>query len=238
VSPSLSAVSTGAGARVWHLVTVAVIVLSLGTQLVMVMRGIDVLVPQEGQAPGVLTRRLGFFSYFTVQSNILVALSVLPLLRDPAIDDNAWRVLRLDALLGIAVTGVVFVVALRPIVDLSGISAVTHVGFHYLSPLLAVIGWLLFGPRPRVDGSTLRWALAWPFAWLGYTLAHGAITHWYPYPFLDAAELGYVTTLLNCIVVTILLVGVGVVFLFADRRLPPRPPAAVQASHLAVTDRG
>jgi hypothetical protein len=231
-------ISAGAGARVWHLVTVAVIVLSLGTQLVMVVRGIDVLVPQEGQAPGVLTRVLRFFSYFTVQSNMLVALSVLPMLKDPAIDDKAWRVLRLDGLLGIAVTGVVFVVALRPIVDLSGISAVTNVGFHYLSPLLAVLGWLFFGPRPRIDGSTLRWSLAWPFAWLGYTLAHGAITDWYPYPFLDAMDLGYTTTLLNCIVVTILLVGVGAVFLFADRRLPRRPPAPMQASHLAVTDRG
>ena len=82
-----------------------VVVLSLGTQLVMVIRGIDVLVPQEGQAPAVLTRVLRFFSYFTVQSNILVALSVLPLLRYPAMDDRAWRVLRLDALMGISVTG-------------------------------------------------------------------------------------------------------------------------------------
>jgi hypothetical protein len=64
----------------WHVVTLLVIVVSLGTQLVLVVRGIDVLVPEEGQAtPGVLTRVLRFFSYFTVQSNVLVALSVLPL---------------------------------------------------------------------------------------------------------------------------------------------------------------
>ena len=208
----------------WHLVTLLVIVLSLGIQLVLVIRGIDVLVPEEGQTPpGVLTRVLRFFSYFTVQSNVLVALSVLPLLRYPAVDEKGWRVLRLDALIGIAVTGVVFVVALRPIVDLSGISALTNVGFHYLSPLLAVVGWLLFGPRPRIDGSTLRWALAWPLAWLAYTLAHGALTGWYPYPFIDAGQLGYPATLINAGLVTILMLVTGAVFLVADSRLPPKP---------------
>jgi hypothetical protein len=221
----------------WHVVTLLVIVVSLGTQLVLVVRGIDVLVPEEGQAtPGVLTRVLRFFSYFTVQSNVLVALSVLPLLRYPATDAKAWRVLRLDALIGISVTGVVFVVALRPIVDLTGISAATNAGFHYLSPLLAVVGWLLFGPRPRIDGSTLRWALAWPVAWLAYTLAHGALTGWYPYPFIDAGQLGYPVTLLNAGVVTILMLVAGAVFLVADSRLPPKPEIMAD-TNVGIQDR-
>jgi hypothetical protein len=164
----------------------------------------------------------GWFSYFTVQSNILVALSVLLLLRDPNTDGSAWRVLRLDALMGIAVTGVVFVVALRPIVDLSGVSAVTNVGFHYASQLLAVVGWLLFGPRPRIDSRTLAWSLVWPLAWLGYTLTHGTLTGWYPYPFIDAMELGYPVTLLNAALVTVLMLVVGALFFFADARLSPR----------------
>lgn len=225
-----------AWAALWHIATVLVIVLSLGTQLGMVIRGIDVLVPQEGQAPGVLTRVIRFFSYFTVQSNILVALSVLPLLRYRAMDDKVWRVLRLDALIGIAVTGVVFVVALRPIVDLSGVSALTNVGFHYLSPLLAVVGWLLFGPRPRIDTKTLLWSLAWPLAWLAYTLVHGALTDWYPYPFIDAGELGYPATLLNAALVTILMLIVGALFYFPDARLSPRP-ALISDEYVAVPNR-
>ena len=245
MSPSLSAVSTGRApasdrrsgwAAGWHVITLLVVVLSLGTQLVMVIRGIDVLVPQEGQAPGVLTRVLRFFSYFTVQSNILVALSVLPLLRYAAMDDRAWRVLRLDALMGISVTGVVFVVALRPIVDLSGVSALTNVGFHYLSPLLAVVGWLLFGPRPRIDRTTLLWSLAWPLAWLAYTLVHGALTDWYPYPFIDAGELGYPATLLNAALVTVLMLIVGALFSFADARLPARP-VLTSNEYVAIPDR-
>ena len=175
-----------------------------------------------------------FFSYFTVQSNILVALSVLPLLRYRAMDDKVWRVLRLDALMGISVTGVVFVVALRPIVDLSGVSAFTNVGFHYLSPLLAVVGWLLFGPRPRIDRKTLLWSLAWPLAWLAYTLVHGALTDWYPYPFIDARRARDIrATLLNAALVTILILIVGALFYFADARLSPRP-ALISDEYVAV----
>jgi hypothetical protein len=143
----------------WHVVTLLVIVVSLGTQLALVVRGIDVLVPEEGQAtPGVLTRVLRFFSYFTVQSNVLVALSVLPLLRYPATDAKAWRVLRLDALIGISVTGVVFVVALRPIVDLTGISAATNAGVVTILMLVAGAVFLVadsrLPPKPEIMAHT------------------------------------------------------------------------------------
>lgn len=123
-----------------------------------------------------------------------------------------------------------------PIVDLSGVSAVTNVGFHYASPLLAVVGWLLFGPRPRIDRRTLAWSLVWPLAWLAYTLTHGALTGWYPYPFIDAMELGYPATLLNAALVTVLMLVVGALFFFADARLSPR--AALRSDeYVAVPDR-
>lgn len=52
------------------MVTLLVIVVSLGVQLNMVVRGIDVLVPEEGQAaPGVLTRML---RPDAVHSNVVV----------------------------------------------------------------------------------------------------------------------------------------------------------------------
>ena len=101
--------------------------------------------------------------------------------------------------------------ALRPIVDLSGVSALTNVGFHYLSPLLAVVGWLLFGPRPRIDRTTLLWSLAWPLAWL---TARGALPSAPP----------------------VLMLIVGALFSFADARLPARP-ALTSNEYVAIPDR-
>jgi hypothetical protein len=50
----------------------------------------------------------------------------------------------------------------------------------------------------------------------------GAISGWYPYPFLDADEHGTGRVLLNAVVVTVLLVGLALVFLAVDRWLAER----------------
>jgi hypothetical protein len=96
---------------------------------------------------------------------------------------------------------------------------VTNAVFHYAVPIAAVIGWLAFGPRPRIDARTLAWALAWPLAWFGYTLLHGHFTNWYPYPFVNVVAHGYGTVLLNALAVTAVLAAVGACFLAGDRYL-------------------
>ena len=55
--------------------------------------------------------------------------------------NRLWQVLRLDALVGITVTGLIYVTLLRPLVDLSGVPRLTDIGFHYVTPIGAVLGW-------------------------------------------------------------------------------------------------
>lgn len=214
--------SNPAVARCWHLATALVPLASLVAQLVLVVRGADVLVQDGYQEPSTALRVANFFSYFTVQSNLLVVLAALPLAIDPRRDGRLFRVVRLAGLLGISVTGVVYATVLAPLVDLDGVAMLTNIGFHYLTPLLAVIGWALFGPWPRFDRRVLLITLAWPVAWLAYTLVRGEIVDWYPYPFIDVGELGYARTLVNSAGVTALLLGVGWLFLTGDRRLGDR----------------
>lgn len=219
--------------RLWHLATIIVVVASLGTQLVLVISGVDILIPGGREAPGVARRVVNFFSYFTVQSNLVLAIGAATLLADPHRDGPGWRVLRFAGALGITITGVVFVTALRPIVDHEGVSALTNAGMHYVSPVLGVVGWLVFGPHPRTDIRTLLGTLAWPVAWLGYILVWGAATEWYPYPFVDVSAHGYGQVLLNSAVITVLFLAVAGAFMALDRRLggaavttPPGRPAA------------
>ena len=98
--------------------------------------------------------------------------------------------LRLAALVMITVTGLVHWFLLRPLSTLAGVEAVGDVLVHVAVPLLTVVGWLVFGPRPRIEARTVAWSLAWPIGWLVYTLLVGALTGWYPYPFLDVAAEG------------------------------------------------
>ncbi|HEX3815690.1 MAG TPA: Pr6Pr family membrane protein [Mycobacteriales bacterium] len=208
-------------ARMWHLITALVAAAALVTQLVMVARGVDVLVV-NGRIPPVSTRIIRFFSYFTVQSNILVAITATTLALRPDWDGRVWRVFRLAALFGILVTFVTYATLLAPLVDLHGVSALTNIGLHYVAPLMTVIGWVLFGPRPRIDENTLMLSLIWPVAYVLYSLAHGAASDWYPYPFVDVTKLGYGIALRNGLGLTVLLIGVGALFRYADHQMSKR----------------
>jgi hypothetical protein len=216
-------IATRRPAAFWHWATFVAVATGLIWQLVLSLQGVNVLVDATGTRPGVGTRLIRFLSYFTVEANILVAVIALSLALRPDRDGRLFRVLRLEALFGIAVTGLVYSTLLRGIVELHGAAAVTNALLHYVSPLAAVIGWLLFGPRPRIDEDTLVISLLWPALYVAYTLAHGAVSKWYPYPFIDVHKLGYVTGLRNGVGLCVLLVGVGALFMWLDHRLPQQP---------------
>ena len=78
---------------------------------------------------------------------------------------------------------------------------------------MLVVDWLVDPPRHRLP----RWAvlawLAYPAAYLGYTLVRCAIVDWYPYPFVDVAEHGYGRVLLNAAVLTVGIAVAGFVLL-------------------------
>lgn len=208
-------------ARVWHAVTFVVAAAALVLQTVLVVTGSAVL--DETAVPPLGTRLLRLVGYFTIQSNVLVAVVSWLLLRDPGRDGRGFRVLRLDAVAAIAVTGLVHLVLLRPLLDLEGADGVADALLHVVVPLLAVVTFVVHGPRPRVDLRTAALALVWPLLWLAYTLAMGAATGFYPYPFVDAAALGYPQVLLNGLGVAVLLVTLFALAGLVDRRLAPRP---------------
>lgn len=199
-------------------------VVSLVVQLVLLLvGGTDANTGDSQVDVPVGTRLVRLFSYFTIQSNLLVLAASVTLALDPRRDGRGWRVLRLDALLGIVVTGLVYWTLLAPTVTLAGAALLTGLGFHLVSPVAAVVVWVLYGPRPRVGWSTLGWAFAWPLAWIAYTFVHGAVTGWYPYPFLDVTAVGYPSALLATGAVLVLGVLVLLVLRWLDRRLPARP---------------
>ncbi|PPJ42879.1 MULTISPECIES: Pr6Pr family membrane protein [unclassified Pseudoxanthomonas] len=208
--------------RTWNLILALVVAATIVAQLVLLVSGGQDVNTTTAAAPAALsTRLLRFFSYFTVQSNLLVLAAAVSLVIDPRRDGALWRVLRLDALLGIAVTGVVAATLLAGLVQHTGIGRWINAGFHHFSPLWTLAGWLLLGPRPRIDLRTVGWAFAWPVAWLAYTMAHGALTGWYPYPFLNADTLGYGRVGITLLVILAAALGTAFLLRTVERRLPP-----------------
>ena len=219
-SPTLGRV-TVPRARTVHAVTAATAIAALVLQAVLVVTGDSVLA--ETEVPPLLTRLGRLVSYFTIQSNLLVAVTAVQLARDPLRDGRWWRPVRAAALVGITVTGLVHFVLLRPLLDLQGASWVADKLLHMAVPLLAVVGWLVAGPRPRAPWRDALTALAWPVAWLAWTLVVGAVSGWYPYPFLDVGAEGAASVAVTCVGVTLLFLALAGALSGLDRRMPPAP---------------
>ncbi|MET0324220.1 MAG: Pr6Pr family membrane protein [Ilumatobacteraceae bacterium] len=196
----------------------------------------------------ILTHREGrslvnTFSYFTIQSNVLVLIASAVLAVRPNVSGPAWRVLRLGSLCGITVTGLVYATVLAPYVHLTGWAMVYNCIFHYVMPAASVVGFVLVGPRVRLWSRDLVF-MAWPVLWLAYTMLRGAFLHpeftgfsqapsHYPYEFLDVDRVSLVEVVGSITFVTLLLVGIGMGYIALSRRLSvPEPTSSGPAQML------
>jgi uncharacterized membrane protein len=210
-------------ARAFHAVTAVVALVALVLQLVQVAKGSVVLV--DAHPPGLLDRMLRYCAYFTIQSNLLVLVTTAQLARDPARDGAGWRVVRTMAISGITVTGLVHWFLLRKLLDLHGADYLADRMLHLVVPLLAVLGWLVLGPRPRIDWGVCLRAAVWPLTWLVVILGQAAATGWYPYPFLDHRTHGWGHVVVVCLGILVLFSVVLAVIREYDRRIRPAPAA-------------
>ncbi|CAM3673638.1 Pr6Pr family membrane protein [Nocardioides zeicaulis] len=208
-------------ARRIHVVVAGVTWFAVLWQLALVLTGEAVLVEED--PPGLGARIYRFFAYFTIQSNLLVAITATALARTPALDRTAWRVARLAGLVGITVTGLVHFFLLRPLLDLDGASWATDKLLHVVVPVLAVAAWAVAGPRPRASVREAAYGLVWPVAWTAWTLVVGQVDGWVPYPFLDADENDWGAVAVTCAGITVLFVALFALFTFLDGKLRPAP---------------
>jgi hypothetical protein len=150
------------------------------------------------------------FVYFTTQSNLLVGLCFLAGAIGPGLSRSGPPdVVRGAVTLYILVTFLIYhLILANPASGFSDggaqLGSVQNVLLHTVTPLLALLDWLLLWTR-RLPW---RWAVVWlayPLAYLAFALVRGAIVHRYPYPFLDVRSIGYGG-------VTIVALGLFVVF--------------------------
>jgi hypothetical protein len=167
--------------------------------------------------PDLLTRIVRYFSYFTIQSNIAVLLASCAVLTAKPLEQPRWRALRLAALLGITVTGIIYATVLAGDAHLTGLSWVANLMLHYLAPPLTVLTWFVCGPWVPFVWSDILRALVWPALWIAYTLIRGAIVDWYPYPFIDVTTHGYGKVAVNIAVITVFASVLATTFVAVDR---------------------
>lgn len=147
-----------------------------------------------GSEIGVFGTSVRYFSYFTILTNSLVALGWGANAFAPAsalgrlFDKDSIR----TAVAGyIVLVGVVYHLLLAAIHHPEGVQWYANQLLHTIVPAAVFLEWLfLSGPRNSRYVQAFAWQF-YPSAYVAYTLIKGAITGFYPYPFLDVTALGY-----------------------------------------------
>lgn len=134
-----------------------------------------------------------FFSFFTIESNILVFVVLLLSAVAVAMGKNG----KLDTLRGattvyILIVGIGFSFLLAGLEDVA-LTAVPwdNTVLHYIMPIAMLVDFLIDRPKRKLAFKQSLYWLLFPIAYVAYSLTRGALVGWYPYPFLNPDINGY-----------------------------------------------
>jgi hypothetical protein len=172
-----------------------------------------------------------FFSKFTIEINLLVALVT------GAVALGRGDVMSRPALTGgtclySLISGVTYALLLRDVYHPEGLILVAIILLHYAVPTAFAVYWLLFVPKGELRPIHIAAWLVFPSAYVAYSLARGAVIAWYPYPFLDVAAVGY-PAVLQTVALMILGFSLVAVLLIAIDRLMGRFTGGLAVASLA-----
>jgi hypothetical protein len=169
-------------------------------------------------------RFFDWITYFTILSNIVVAVVLTMLIARPTVfarqdaTGAVWRALRLDSVLMITITGLVYNVLLAE-AGKTGWDLLSNTLLHWVVPLLTPIVWIIAGPRGLITLRTIAAAMVLPLLWAGFALMRGLVVGAYPYSFLDVEANGLPSVLAFVAVVVVVAVILGLLLMAVDSGL-------------------
>jgi hypothetical protein len=141
-----------------------------------------------------------FFAFFTIDTNILVALcfTFIFLQTNSRLGRFFRKASTITAItVYITIVGIVYNVVLRSTWDPQGMQKVVDELLHSVIPALFIIFWLIFVPIEQLKWKNAFPWLIYPIIYMTYAIVFGAVTEFYPYPFVDVNKLGYNEALTN-----------------------------------------
>lgn len=166
-----------------------------------------------------------FFSYFTVLTNLLIAVCLSFILIKP--DSSPARFFSNPVTLAaialyIFIVGLTYNILLRSVWAPTGLQKWVDETLHVVVPLLFVFFWLFFVPKGSLKWiHPFRW-LIYPAVYLVYALLRGEFSGFHAYPFINTAEFGYTRVLLNAGGLMIVFIIAGLLLVSTDKQMSHR----------------
>ena len=159
-----------------------------------------------------------FFSYYTILTNILVACCFTTVAMKRAPGKHAFfadpGVLAAIAVY-ITIVGGVYNLILRVLWAPTGLQFLVDELLHTVVPLVYVAFWLILAAKARLRWSNIYYWLLYPLGYFIAILIRGALSGFYPYPFINVTKLGWPQVIVNSALVTgsFILLSLLVIFL-------------------------
>lgn len=164
-----------------------------------------------------------YLGYFTILTNILVALAIsLPLVAPESKAGRFFRGSSPATAVGVAiiVVGIGYHLLLRSIWEPQGLQLLADIALHYVMPILYTGYWIWLIPKDDLRWQDIpKWAL-YPIGYFVYALLRGMWIGVYPYPFIDVGVLGFGTAFVNASGVLIGFLVVSAVLVVLGRMWP------------------
>ncbi|AQX84232.1 Pr6Pr family membrane protein [Elizabethkingia bruuniana] len=175
----------------------------------------------ENRTTSVSEATIRFFSFFTILTNILVAIyfSTICFSRNKSVSlINAAGMLTFLTIY-ITVVGLVYQVALRHLWHPQGMQKLVDELLHSVIPILVILFWYLYEAKNNLKFSqTIKW-LSYPLIYFIYILLRGNQSGFYPYPFVDVSVLGFATVIQNALFLLLFFLGLSLAFILIGKWL-------------------
>jgi len=160
-----------------------------------------------------------YFSYFTILSNLMVAISCTMLFIGNGTDGGRFfhRQSVVAAItVYIVIVGAVYNLVLRSVWDPRGLQKVVDELFHTVNPILYLLMWIFVAGKDQLNWKMVFPWLIYPIVYCIFILIRGRASGFYPYPFINVTELGINKTVQNIgilsisfLLVSLLCVAIG-----------------------------
>ncbi len=157
--------------------------------------------------------------FFTILTTTLVAIafSIVAASRTRTLSAPLLAALTLSTIM----TGAVYHALLAEFWNPTGIGIAADIGLHTVVPATVLLWWLWHAPKQALTWADLPAFALWPAVYTTYALGLGTVDGFYPYPFMDPSEAGWmaVFTTLGVLLGVLLLGGLVMIAIgrFADR---------------------
>ncbi len=165
-----------------------------------------------------LETTIRFFSYFTILTNLIVAVYFT------SQTFNIFSKIKKSGILTaitiyILIVGSIYQLLLRSAWDPTGLQRITDELLHTIIPLLVLIYWYKYEKKSNLSYNQIpMWAI-YPLLYLFYILIRGYSSAFYPYPFVNVTDLGYPKVFMNSFWILIFFVGLSMLFVRIGKAL-------------------